>query len=234
MTSAAIALAQVKFSWPGAPPLLDIERFTVARGERVFLRGPSGSGKSTLLGLIGGVLAPESGTVRVLDQPLHAMSAAQRDTFRGNHVGFVFQMFNLIPYLGVRENVLLALRFAPARAARIPVGDRTAESDRLLAALGLGDPGLLARPVAQLSIGQQQRVAAARALLGQPEIIVADEPTSALDHDARESFLKLLMHECAAHGTTLLFVSHDPTLAPLFDRQHSLDELNAEKTAKAA
>ncbi|HEY6125971.1 MAG TPA: ABC transporter ATP-binding protein [Steroidobacteraceae bacterium] len=216
----------MKFSWPGAPVLLEIERLQVERGERVFLRGPSGSGKSTLLGLIGGVLAPASGSVRVLDQPLHEMSAAQRDRFRGEHVGFVFQMFNLIPYLSVRENVLLALRFAPARAGRIHPRDRNAEADRLLAATGLDDAALLERPVTQLSIGQQQRVAAARALLGGPELLVADEPTSALDHDARETFLKLLMRECAAHGTTLLFVSHDPTLGTLFDRELRLDEIN--------
>ncbi len=104
--------------------------------------------------------------MRVLDQPLHEMSAAQRDRFRGEHVGFVFQMFNLIPYLSVRENVLLALRFAPS-GARIPRVIRAARKPaRLLAALGLADPALLDRPVTQLSIGQQQRVAAARALLG--------------------------------------------------------------------
>jgi putative ABC transport system ATP-binding protein len=227
MPSAAIDLEHLKFAWPGARPLLEIERLSIARGERVFLRGPSGSGKSTLLGLIGGVLAPTSGAVRVLDCPLHEMSPAARDRFRGEHVGFVFQMFNLIPYLSVRENVALALRFAPERAARIPPAGRAAESARLLAALGLAEPALLDRPVTQLSIGQQQRVAAARALLGRPELVVADEPTSALDHDARESFLRLLMQECAAHGTTLLFVSHDPTLGALFDRQYSLPELNA-------
>jgi putative ABC transport system ATP-binding protein len=138
-------------------------------------------------------------------------------------VGFVFQMFNLIPYLSVRENVLLSLRFSPARAARVP--DRDAEAARLLAALGMA-PALLDKPVTHLSIGQQQRVAAARALLGRPEIVVADEPTSALDHEARESFLKLLLGECAAHGTTLLFVSHDPTLGGLFDRQLSLAAIN--------
>ncbi|HEU5134207.1 MAG TPA: ATP-binding cassette domain-containing protein [Steroidobacteraceae bacterium] len=188
MPAAAIDLQHIKFSWPGAPALLEIERLQVERGERVFLRGPSGSGKSTLLGLIGGVLAPNAGSVRVLDQPLHDMSAAERDRFRGEHVGFVFQMFNLVPYLSVRENVLLALRFAPARAAR--VNSRGEEAGRLLAAMGLADPALLDRPVTQLSIGQQQRVAAARALLGGPELLVADEPTSALDHDAREAFLR--------------------------------------------
>jgi putative ABC transport system ATP-binding protein len=226
MPDDAIDLEQMTFAWPGAPALLRIARLRVARGERVFLRGPSGSGKSTLLGLIGGVLAPTGGSVRVLGRPLHEMSAAQRDRFRGEHVGFVFQMFNLIPYLSVRENVALALRFAPRRAARIAPGERAHEAARLLAALGLDDPALLERPVTQLSIGQQQRVAAARALLGRPQLVVADEPTSALDHDARESFLRLLMQECAAHGTTLLYVSHDPTLGTMFDRQYSLPEMN--------
>jgi putative ABC transport system ATP-binding protein len=223
MSDAAIELENVRFAWPGGPPLLRIPGFRVARGERVFLRGPSGSGKSTLLGLIGGVLTADAGAVRVLGRSLHEMSAAERDRFRGEHLGFVFQMFNLIPYLSVRDNVLLALRFAPARAAR--VADREAETHRLLSALGL-DPDLADRTVTRLSIGQQQRVAAARALLGGPELLVADEPTSALDHDARESFLRLLLTECAANGTTLLFVSHDATLGALFDRQHSLAELS--------
>lgn len=225
MSAPAIELDRLKFAWPGGPGLLNVARLDIARGERVFLRGPSGSGKSTLLGLIGGVLAPDAGSVRVLGQPLHQMSSAARDRFRGEHVGFVFQMFNLIPYLSLRENVLLSLRFSPARAARVP--DAQAEAARLLSALGLGDPALAHRPVTQLSIGQQQRVAAARALLGRPEIVVADEPTSALDHDSRQSFLRLLLDECAAHGITLLFVSHDPTLGASFDRQISLAELNS-------
>ena len=228
MTHPAIELENLTFAWPGEPPLLDIAKLDVSAGERVFLRGASGSGKSTLLGLIGGVLAPGSGSLRVLGQSLHDMPAAARDRFRGEHVGFVFQMFNLIPYLSVRENVLLSLRFSPARAAR--VADRDAEAIRLLSALGL-PAATLQKPVTQLSIGQQQRVAAARALLGRPEIVVADEPTSALDHEARESFLKLLLGECAAYGTTVLFVSHDPTLGPLFDRQLSLADLNRAKVA---
>ena len=120
MTHPAIELDRVTFAWPGGPPLLDIGQMKVAAGERVFLRGASGSGKSTLLGLIGGVLAPDSGSVRVLGQSLHGMSPSARDRFRGEHVGFVFQMFNLIPYLSVRENVLLSLRFSPVRAARVP------------------------------------------------------------------------------------------------------------------
>ena len=222
----AIDVQDLEFAWRGQGTLLYIERFTIARGERVFLKGPSGSGKSTLLGLIGGVLIPQAGTVRVMDTALHELSASARDRFRGEHIGFIFQMFNLIPYLSVRENVLLPLRFSRARAARIGPADAGTEALRLLTALGLAGNDLLDRPVTQLSIGQQQRVAAARALLGRPDILVADEPTSSLDADARTEFLKLLLSECRAFGTTLLFVSHDASLASLFDRALSLADLN--------
>ncbi len=224
---AAIALEAVRFAWPGKPLLLDIERLVVARGERLFLRGPSGSGKSTLLGLLGGVLTPASGQIRVLGTNLSSLSASARDRFRGDHVGFVFQMFNLIPYLSVLENVLLPARFSRRRAARAARnGAPAAEAARLLAALALGEAALQARSVTELSIGQQQRVAAARALLGAPELLIADEPTSALDHDTRRQFLELLMAECREQGSTLVFVSHDTTLGPLFDRDLSLAELN--------
>ena len=225
-TDIAIEARDIAFSWPGKPPIIDIEHFSVARGERVFLRGPSGSGKSTLLGLLGGVLTPARGRITLLGTDITALSASGRDRFRGDHLGFIFQMFNLIPYLGVLENVLLPAQFSTARLARIPNGDLAAEGRRLLAALGLGAAEYLQRPVTELSIGQQQRVAAARALLGRPGIIVADEPTSALDHDARGDFLQLLMQECSAQGTTLLFVSHDTSLGPLFDRVVSLADLN--------
>lgn len=225
-SAAAIEATDLLYAWSGKAPVIDIERFTIARGERVFLRGPSGSGKSTLLGLLGGVLTPARGRVSLIGTDITALSAGDRDRFRGEHLGFIFQMFNLIPYLGVLENVLLPAQFSAARAARVPAGDLAAEGRRLLAALGLGSPEYLQRPVTELSIGQQQRVAAARALLGRPEIIVADEPTSSLDHDAREDFLRLLMNECKAQGSTLLFVSHDTSLSPLFDRNLSLKEIN--------
>jgi putative ABC transport system ATP-binding protein len=185
MSRWAIDVQNLEFAWRGQERLLYIERFTVARGERVFLKGASGSGKSTLLGLIGGVLTPQAGTVRLMDTGLDELSASARDRFRGEHIGFIFQMFNLIPYLSVRENVLLPLRFSPARAGRIGRSDSDAEAPRLLTALGVAGNDLLDRPVTQLSIGQQQRVAAARALIGRPEILVADEPTSSLDADAR-------------------------------------------------
>ena len=220
----SIELDDVEYAWVRGRPVLDVPRFAVARGERVFLKGPSGSGKSTLLGLVGGVLLPDRGRVRVLGQDLAALRGSARDRFRAAHVGFVFQMFNLVPYLSVLENVLLPVRFSAERRAR--AGDLAGEAHRLLTALGLGAAELEKRGVTQLSIGQQQRVAAARALLGRPEVVIADEPTSALDWDARESFLRLLMQECAAAGTTLLFVSHDVTLGRLFDRTVSLGEIN--------
>jgi putative ABC transport system ATP-binding protein len=222
----AIELQAVEFSWKGQERLLDVERLTIERGERVFLKGPSGSGKSTLLGLIGGVLTPLSGTVSLLGTSLSSLDASGRDRFRGEHLGFIFQMFNLIPYLTVRENVLLPLQFSAARRRRLADLAPGTEVLRLLEALGLQRQGLLDRQVTQLSIGQQQRVAAARALIGRPEILVADEPTSALDADTRAGFLRLLMNECRAFETTLLFVSHDSSLSGLFDRALAMSDIN--------
>ena len=220
MAVPAIELRDLAFGWRASEPLLSIEDFAVARGERVFLHGPSGSGKSTLLGLIGGVTRPDRGVIRLLGEDLTAMSESRRDAFRAGHVGFVFQLFNLVPYLSVLDNVLLPLRFSRPRRARI--GDPGAEARRLLGALGLDDERLVARRVTELSVGQQQRVAAARALFGRTEILVADEPTSALDADARDAFLSLLMRECAAAGTSVLFVSHDRSLGRHFDRSVAL------------
>jgi len=171
--------------------------------------------------------------VRVLGTDVGMLPAAARDRFRADHIGFVFQMFNLLPYLGVLENVVLPTHFSARRLER--AGDVVAEARRLLDALGIGDPGLLSRDVGRLSIGQQQRVAVARALLGRPDVLIADEPTSALDAGTREAFLELLMSECRAAGTTLLFVSHDTALGALFDRSLALGSLNrASGTRKAA
>ena len=226
MIGPAIDIEAAEFAWKGQAPLLAIERFTVARGERVFLKGPSGSGKSTLLGLIGGVLTPRLGTVRLIGTGLSELNASGRDRFRGEHLGFIFQMFNLIPYLTVRENVLLPLQFSSARRQRVSNVEPSHEALRLLEALGLAGNGLLERPVTQLSIGQQQRVAAARALIGRPDIVIADEPTSALDADTRDGFLELLINECQACGTTLLFVSHDSSLSTHFDRSLAMSDIN--------
>lgn len=224
----------LKFGWRDAPAFLCIDSFTLQRGERVFIKGSSGSGKSTLLGLIGGVLTPTTGRVRVLGHELDRLSSAQRDAFRAEHVGFIFQMFNLIPYLSVLDNVLLAARFSKQRRAHVANQDLNAEARRLLQALGLDDRKLHARSVTQLSIGQQQRVAAARALLGKPQLVIADEPTSSLDADARESFLGLLIQECRSVDAAILFVSHDTSLSHLFDRTVAMGDINTASTATAA
>ena len=231
MTDRAVAIdaRELTFAWPGKARLIDIERFTLHRAERVFLRGPSGSGKSTLLSLLGGVLQPSGGEIHLLGKAINEMSAGERDRFRGEQIGFIFQMFNLIPYLDVVENVMLPGRFSKLREQRI-IGEPVAEAKRLLAAIGLNDPALLSRPVTELSIGQQQRVAAARALYVKPGLIIADEPTSSLDQDARENFLTLLRDECRAQGASLLFVSHDTQLGARFDRVVALKDINRAAT----
>jgi putative ABC transport system ATP-binding protein len=221
-----VELTTVRFGWTNAAaPVVDIDALRIARGERVFLRGPSGSGKSTLLSLIAGVVTPDAGHIRLLGQDLGALSGAQRDRFRADHVGFIFQMFNLIPYLSVVENVTLPCGFSERRRARVREGVE-AEAVRLLAHLDMASPAVLRRPVTELSVGQQQRVAAARALIGAPELVIADEPTSSLDADRRTAFIDLLFRECAREQAALIFVSHDATLAPLFDRAIEFGDIN--------
>jgi putative ABC transport system ATP-binding protein len=221
----AVRVENLRFAWPGHPPVLDIDRFTLSRGEKLFLRGPSGSGKSTLLGLIAGVLSPEAGTINVLGHDMATLSAARRDRVRADHLGVIFQMFNLVPYLSVTGNVTLPLHFSPARRAKVGK-DTGGEARRLLGRLGLTDETLLERRVSDLSVGQQQRVAAARAMMGGPDIVIADEPTSALDADARDKFIGLLSEEAGRTGAALLFVSHDASLAGQFDRAVDLSEIN--------
>jgi len=226
--AAAIAIRALRFTWPGQDhPALVLESLQVAAGEHVFVSGPSGSGKSTLLAAIGGIIVPQAGQIDVLGQPLHTLSAARRDRFRVDHIGFIFQQFNLLPYLSIIDNVLLPCQFSAYRKerARQQGADLTTVAQGLLAALDLA-PALWKRPVTQLSIGQQQRVAAARSLIGRPEIIVADEPTSALDSDRQQAFLDLLQRECAQSGAALVFVSHDQRLAERFDRRIALEQIN--------
>ena len=232
MSQSLIELHGLSFAWPGQPALLDIPAFTLQAGESLFLKGPSGSGKTTLLGLLGGVHLPASGSVRLLGQDLGELGQAARDRFRVDHTGYIFQQFNLLPFLSVRENVELPCHFSRLRAQRAGArhGSIGEAASHLLAHLGLSDPALLGRRADTLSIGQQQRVAAARALIGQPELVIADEPTSALDYDAREAFIRLLFAECREAGASLLFVSHDQSLASLFDRNLSLAELNRAAT----
>ncbi len=223
-----IHLSNVLFGWNVDAVVLDIPELIINQGEKVFIRGPSGSGKTTLLGLLGGVLTAQSGDVTVLGSDLRRLSPSRRDHFRAEHIGFIFQMFNLIPYLSVIENVTLPLGFARKRFEAVLCSGVEPEQEavRLLQHLELTEPQLLQRTVTELSIGQQQRVAAARALIGRPDLVIADEPTSALDTDTREAFIRLLFDECDASGSTLVFVSHDHTLEKLFDRSIALHEMN--------
>jgi putative ABC transport system ATP-binding protein len=226
-----ISLHQLHFRWQLQGPLiLAIDALEVAAGERLFVEGPSGSGKSTLLGLLAGVNQPQQGRIEVLGQRLDQLGSAARDRFRADHIGYLFQLFNLIPYLGILDNVTLPARFSRLRRERALARSPSlvAEAQRLLGHLDLdlGPAELRRRPVSALSIGQQQRVAAARALFGSPELLIADEPTSSLDADRRRAFLELLFAECAEGGSTLIFVSHDASLEGLFDRTLRLPEMN--------
>lgn len=222
-TAPVIALEDVQFGY-GMRLVLDISRLWIEQGSSVLLRGISGGGKSTLLGLLAGVLLPGKGRVEVAGQALQDMGGAARDRFRADQLGVIFQQFNLLPFLSVRDNIALGLRFSRLRSARIS-GPLDAEIARLLQALQL-NPELMQRPAGALSVGQQQRVAAARALIGRPALLLADEPTSALDREAATAFLKLMSAQCEAAGTTVLVVSHDDSLQPLFDRTISLSEIN--------
>ncbi len=221
---ALLHIQNLHFAWPAQPALLDIPEFTLARAEKIFLSGPSGSGKSSLLALLAGVLLPQHGDIVLQGKSLSALRPAQRDAWRAAHLGFVFQQFNLLPYLSVRDNVLLPLRFSPTRRQRLQANPEQ-EAQRLLGELQL-PAALWSARADSLSIGQQQRVAVARALIGRPELLIADEPTSALDADTQQAFLDLLFRECEANQAGLLFVSHDQRLSAHFDRVLSLRDIN--------
>lgn len=222
-----LAVRDLRFAWPGAEaPAIAIAQLDISAGEAVFLHGPSGCGKSTLLSLMAGVLLADAGQVTLLERDWAALSGAARDRARVDHVGYIFQQFNLLPYLSAIDNVLLPCRFSlrrDARAARD--GSARQQAGQLLSQMGL-DNMLWTRPAMHLSVGQQQRVAAARALIGQPELVIADEPTSALDEDRREAFLDVLLTACTASGSALVFVSHDQRIAARFGRHILLPDIN--------
>jgi putative ABC transport system ATP-binding protein len=222
----AVQLRGVEYLWSRKSPFaLRIGCLTVRRGERLLLLGASGSGKSTLLSLVTGIATPVRGEALALGTDLAKLGSGARDRFRAEHFGIIFQMFNLLPYGAVVDNVVLPLSFAPRRRAHaLRAGGVQREAVRLLTALGL-PAGIHAQAAATLSVGQQQRVAVARALIGSPEIIIADEPTSALDEDSQQAFLKLLFAQVEAAGSSLIMVSHDRRLARQFGRVVYLDEL---------
>lgn len=221
-----ISIKQLQFSYRVGQHVLDIPELQVSASEKVFLFGPSGSGKSTLLEIMAGVQAPQSGSLMVDGVDLNQLTPVQKDQFRASHIGYIFQSFNLIPYLSVQENIVLPTIFNPSQGAEL-----VQRVDSLCRQLGIFD--LKHRKATDLSVGQQQRVAAARAVLLKPKLILADEPTSALDFDYREKFLQVVFQLCEESRSTLVFVSHDRSISHLFDRRINLPEINRARQAGA-
>ncbi|KAB7614275.1 ABC transporter ATP-binding protein [Amylibacter sp. SFDW26] len=219
-----LKLKDVRYSWPGRFSFgLTVPEFDLTSGETVLLLGESGSGKSTLLSLICGTVSAQFGMVSVSGTDIASLSAGERDRFRAEQIGLIFQQFNLLPYASVLDNILLPLDFAPERRSRVNTPKE--EAKQLCQDLGLPRDVIDAR-AGTLSVGQQQRVATARALIGQPPLIIADEPTSALDAATQTTFLKLLFAQSKAHSTTLLMVSHDARLADQFDRVVQMSDIS--------
>jgi putative ABC transport system ATP-binding protein len=236
-----LGLRELVFAWPGQTGVcLDIAELRLDAGQSLFLHGPSGCGKSTLLSLMAGVLIAQGGSISVAGADWRSLGPGRRDRHRADHVGYIFQQFNLLPWLTAIDNVLLACRFSPARLARVRSGSvgsggdaakRAAEQS--LAAMEL-PPRSWNLPAGMLSVGQQQRVAAARALIGSPDLVIADEPTSALDEALRNSFVERLLQACADHHSALVFVSHDHRIADQFDRRLGLPDINRAVAASTA
>ncbi|MCW8091213.1 ABC transporter ATP-binding protein [Alteromonas sp. ASW11-130] len=200
-----------------------IAEWRVDRGQQIFLHGESGSGKTTLLNLLAGVLTPDKGEIQILGKPFSTLKAHTRDKFRADHIGVVFQQFNLIPYLSVLKNIQLANHFSSTHLNNVE--DLATD---YLQKLNL-PPNILFQPANAISIGQQQRVAIARALINQPELLLVDEPTSALDVAAKDAFMAILTEICQEAGTTLVFVSHDMHLKQFFPTSVEITELVSTK-----
>ena len=222
-----IELNQLEFYWPQQQTaVLKVDALPVEKNQHSFIRGDSGSGKTTLLNLLCGIHIATKGSVSVLGQDLTIMDNQQRDRFRGEHLGVIFQQFNLLPFLSVKDNIVLPCGFSKQRLAK--VADAEQEVERLLDALDL-PPSLANKNITELSVGQQQRVAVCRALIGSPELIIADEPTSALDTKNRDRFLQLLFQEADKNNSTVVFVSHDEQIAYHFPRVIELSDYNQAK-----
>lgn len=220
----AVHMHSVVFGYEPGNPVLQVDSLRVEEGKRVFLYGPSGSGKTTLLGLITGILQPQQGTCEVLGKQITKLSMSARDELRGSEMGYIFQSFNLIPYLSVRENIELPCRVHERRRKRITASTLDREAERIAGRLEID--ALLDRGVKRISTGQQQRAAIGRAVIGKPRLVIADEPTSSLDTDRRERFLELLFEECDEAHATLIFVSHDRSLMARFDQQIAIADIN--------
>ncbi len=225
----AVLVESLLFSYVASKPIIEIKKWQLGKSEHVFLYGPSGCGKSTLLNLIAGILAPQEGKVSVLGTDIATLKTSKRDRFRAQNIGVVFQQFNLVPYLSVLDNILLAMHFANDTSAKTVAmkGDLTRQQRiaAMLHALQLPSDCILQK-ASELSVGQQQRVAIARALINKPDVLIVDEPTSALDAAAKDAFMQVLTDTAISSNAALIFVSHDQSLAKHFKRVESLTDIN--------
>ena len=227
-----IKLNELKFRWPKSNiEILDITEMHVKAGQHLFIQGASGSGKSTLLNILSGVLNPQQGKVNILGTHLQSLSQAEKDRFRAQNMGIVFQQFNLLPYLSAYENIELALNVSSAKAKHSPK-EMQASILHLMQQLGLSQT-IAKQSANTLSIGQQQRVAVARALISNPPLLIVDEPTSALDSASRDRFMQQLFKVSNAANSTIIFVSHDQSLQTYFDHHCQLSDINQADSARS-
>ena len=219
-----IKVNDVQFAYPHSGFQLNIEQLHVLVGEKVAVVGPSGSGKTTLLNLICGICVPDKGSVQVHGQQVGSMSDAGRRSFRVQNIGSIFQQFELVQYLSVRDNILLPYWINKSLVLDNSVRER---ADELAENTGIADK--LNRRVTRLSQGEQQRVAICRALLTRPSLILADEPTGNLDPRNKQRILELLFKQCAGGEITLVAVTHDTNILKGFDRTVDFDQFRMEQ-----
>ena len=223
MDESIIKIESLNFYWSKKSKFkIFVPSLEIKKGEKVLLLGESGSGKTTLLSLICGFLNPLSGSISINGNTINKLSSKTKDEYRADNIGIIFQQFNLLPYANVVDNVLLPLYFSQARSKNI-VNKRAAALE-LFKQLRLPDD-IAQYKASNLSVGQQQRVAVARALIGNPSLIIADEPTSSLDTNAQQLFLDLMFKQISENNSTLLMVSHDKSLSNRFDRQININEI---------
>ena len=223
MDDSIVKIESLRFQWSKSNNFkIFVPKLEVCRGKKVLFLGESGSGKTTLLSLICGFLEPLSGSISINDKIISDLTSTNKDAYRSDNIGIIFQQFNLLPYANVIDNIILPLYFSKQRSKKV--------ENKINSAMNLCDQlrlpkSILNQKASNLSVGQQQRVAVARALIGSPSIIVADEPTSSLDTEAQELFLDLMFDQISKNSSTLLMVSHDKSLTNYFDQVIDINEI---------